>query len=133
MLTDIEIAQGAKMQPISEIADMLGIPKDLIEAATIDGASRTDLFRYLLIPLTKPTTVLVFITQTSAVLKVFIVIQLLTKGGPNYGTTSLMYLLYQEAFENSNTGIACAVGVLLFLMSLILVLFRLVAERKGKE
>ena len=115
------------------IADMLGISKDLIEAATIDGASRTDLFRYILIPLTKPTTVLVFITQTSAVLKVFIVIQLLTKGGPNYGTTSLMYLLYQEAFENSNTGVACAVGVLLFLMSLILVLFRLVAERKGKE
>lgn len=115
------------------VADMLGISKELIEASTIDGASRLDLFRYILIPLTKPTTIFVFITQTSAVLKVFIVIQLLTKGGPNYGTTSMMYLLYQEAFENSNTGLACALGVLMFLMSLILVMFRFVADRKGKE
>lgn len=115
------------------VADMLGIPKELIEASTIDGASRIDLFRYLLIPLTKPTSIFVFITQTSAVLKVFIVIQLLTKGGPNYGTTSLMYLLYQEAFENSNTGLACALGVLMFLMSLVLVMLRLITERKGKE
>lgn len=115
------------------VADMLGISKELIEASTIDGASRLDLFRYILVPLTKPTTMLVFITQTSSVLKVFIVVQLLTKGGPNYGTTSLMYLLYQEAFENSNTGLACALGVLMFLMSLVLVMLRFVAERKGKE
>lgn len=115
------------------IADMLGIPKELIEASTIDGASRTDLFRYILIPLTKPTSLFIFITQTSAVLKVFVVIQQLTKGGPNYGTTSLMYLLYQEAFENSRTGMACAIGVLMFLISLILVLMRFAAERKGKE
>ncbi len=115
------------------IADMIGIPKELIEAATIDGASRTNIFRHILIPLTKPTTVLTFITQTSAVLKVFIVIQLLTKGGPNYGTTSLMYLLYEEAFENSDTGAACALGVLMFLISLVLVMFRFIADRKGKE
>lgn len=114
------------------VADMIGISKDLLEAATIDGAKRTDMFRYILIPLTKPTTIFVFITQTSAVLKVFIVIQLLTKGGPNYGTTSLMYLLYQEAFENSNTGLACALGVLMFLMSLVLISFRFVADRRGK-
>lgn len=115
------------------IADMIGIPKELLEAATIDGASRISLFRYLLIPLTKPTSIFVFITQTSAVLKVFIVIQLLTKGGPNYGTTSMMYLLYQEAFENSNTGMACALGVLMFLISLVLVMFRFLTDRKGKE
>lgn len=115
------------------IADMIGIPKELLEAATIDGASRWDLFRHILIPLTKPTTIFVFITQTSAVLKVFIVIQLLTKGGPNYGTTSMMYLLYQEAFENSNTGVACALGVLMFLISLVLIMIRFVVDRKGKE
>ena len=115
------------------IADMIGIPKELLEAATIDGASRWDLFRHILIPLTKPTTIFVFITQTSAVLKVFIVIQLLTKGGPNYGTTSMMYLLYQEAFENSNTGAACALGVLMFLISLVLIMIRFVVDRKGKE
>lgn len=115
------------------IADMIGIPKELIEASVIDGASRWGMFRHILIPLTKPTTVFVFITQTSAVLKVFIVIQLLTKGGPNYGTTSMMYLLYQEAFERSNTGVACAMGVLMFLISLVLILIRSAVDRKGKE
>ena len=115
------------------LADMIGISKELIEAATIDGASRIDLFRYILVPLTSPTTAFVFITQTSAVLKVFIVIQQLTKGGPNNGTTSMMYLLYQEAFENSNTGLACAVGVLMFLISLVLILLRFAAERKEKD
>lgn len=112
------------------IADMISIPKDLFEAATIDGATRTDLFRYLLIPLTKPTSIFIFITQTSAVLKVFVVIQLLTKGGPNYGTTSLMYLLYQEGFENSNTGLACAIGVLMFVISLGLIMLQFAANRK---
>ena len=115
------------------IADMLGIPKELIEASTIDGASRIDLFRYILMPLTKPTSLFIFITQTSAVLKVFVVIQQLTKGGPYYGTTSLMYLLYQEAFENSRTGMACAIGVLMFLISLVLVVMRFSAERKRKK
>lgn len=115
------------------VADMLSIPKELIEAATIDGASRTALFRHILISLTKPTSIFVFITQTSSVLKVFIVIQLLTKGGPNNGTTSMMYLLYQEAFEKSNTGAACALGVLMFMISLVLVLVRSAVDRKEKE
>lgn len=115
------------------IADMLGISKDLLEAATLDGVRRVDLFRYILIPLTKPTTVFVFITQVSSVLKVFIVIQLITKGGPSNGTTSMMYQLYQEAFVKSNTGVACALGVLLFLMSLVLILLRFAFDKKGRE
>lgn len=116
------------------IADMIGIPKDLLEACTIDGGSRWDLFRHILIPLTSSTTILTFITQTSAVLKVFVVIQLLTKGGPNYGTMTMMYLLYQDAFEKNNTGIASAMGVLMFLISLILISMRfLVMYKERKE
>lgn len=116
------------------IADMIGISKDLLEACTIDGGSRVDMFRYILIPLTSSTSVLTFITQTSAVLKVFVVIQLLTKGGPNYGTTTMMYLLYQDAFEKSNVGTASAMGVLMFLISLILISMRFVMMyRERKE
>lgn len=117
------------------VADMMGISKDLIEACTIDGGSRQDIFRYVLIPLTAPTTILTFITETSAVLKVFVVIQLLTKGGPNYGTTTMMYLLYQDAFENSNSGTASAMGVLMFMISLILISMRFLVisrEKKGE-
>lgn len=115
------------------IADMIGIPKDLLEACRIDGGSRWDMFRHILIPLTSSTSVLTFITQTSAVLKVFVVIQLLTKGGPNYGTTTMMYLLYQDAFEKSNIGIASAMGVLMFLISLILISMRFLILYKEKK
>ncbi len=114
------------------IAHMLGIPKELFEACTIDGGGRWDMFKNILIPLTKPTTDFIFITQTSSVLKVFIVIQLVTRGGPNYGTTTMMYLLYQEAFEKSNTGIACAIGVLMFLISLVLIVFRFISDKKKR-
>lgn len=115
------------------IADMIGIPKDLLEACRIDGGSRWDMFRHILIPLTSSTSVLTFITQTSAVLKVFVVIQLLTKGGPNYGTTTMMYLLYQDAFEKNNIGIASAMGVLMFLISLILISMRFLILYKEKK
>lgn len=115
------------------VADMIGISKELIEACRIDGGSRWHMFRYILIPLTKPTTVFVFITQASATLKTFIVIQLLTKGGPNFKTTTMMFLLYQEAFENSNTGVASAIGVLMFLISLLLVTFRFISLRREEN
>ena len=45
----------------------------------------------------------------------------------------MMYLLYQEAFEKSNTGAACALGVLMFMISLVLVLVRSAVDRKEKE
>ncbi len=115
------------------VADMLAIPGELLEACRIDGGTRWDLFRRILIPLTLPTTIFIFITQTSEALKVFVVIQLVTKGGPNHSTTTMMYLLYEEAFEKSNNGMACALGVVMFLISLILVTLRFVAERRMEE
>jgi multiple sugar transport system permease protein len=114
------------------VADMIGIPNSLVEACKIDGGTRIHIFRYILIPLTKPTSIFIFITQTSTVIKVFIVIQLLTKGGPNYGTSTMMYLMYQQAFENSNTGAASAIGVLMFAISLVLVTLRFATNRKEK-
>lgn len=115
------------------LAQMIGISKDLVDACKIDGGSRWHLFRYILIPLSKPTTMLVFITETSLVLKVYVVIQLLTSGGPNYATSTMMYRLYQDAFENFNTGLASAMGVLMFIVTLVLISLRFVSERKGRE
>lgn len=115
------------------VADMIGIPRDLIEACKIDGGTRVDMYRYVLVPLTRPTSIFIFITQTAAVIRVFVVIQLLTRGGPSYQSTTMMYLLYQEAFEQGNTGVGSAIGVLLFLFTLVLVLVQqVVAHRKEK-
>lgn len=116
------------------VANMLSIPKDLLEALALDGGNRLQMFRYLLLPLTRSTTLFMFITQTAAVLRVFAVIQLLTNGGPNNSSTTMMYLLYQQGFVYGRFGVASALGVLMFLFTLALVLVQFAALRgKGEK
>ncbi|MDR7238820.1 carbohydrate ABC transporter permease [Neobacillus drentensis] len=102
------------------IASMIGVPKDLFEAAEVDGASRTTIIFKILIPIVKPTTYYLIIMNIIAVLKIFVVIQLLTGGGPNNSSTTLMYFLYNNAFKFNQLGVASAVGVIMFLITLLL-------------
>jgi multiple sugar transport system permease protein len=115
------------------VASMLGIPNDLIDALKIDGGSRFHLFRYILIPLTQPIVLFVFITQTAALLQAYPVIKLLTNGGPNDETTTMIFLLQVEAFSRGNFGSASALGVILFLITLVLISLRFItmAFKKG--
>lgn len=102
------------------IAAMIGIPEDYFEAAQIDGATRWQRITKILIPLVKPTTLYLTVINIIAVLKIFVVIQLLTGGGPNNASVTMMYYLYQNAFVYNNTGVAAAVGVLMFIVALAL-------------
>ncbi len=102
------------------IAAMIGIPNDIFEAAEVDGASRLQTTFKILIPLVRPTTIYIIITNIIAVLKIFVVIQLLTGGGPNNASTSLMYYLYNNAFKYNRLGVASAVGVIMFMITLAL-------------
>ncbi|WP_071459187.1 carbohydrate ABC transporter permease [Bacillus massilinigeriensis] len=102
------------------VAAMIGVPKDVFEAAEVDGASRMTIIFKILIPLVKPTTIYIIIMNIIAVLKIFVVIQLLTGGGPNNASTTLMYYLYNNAFKYNQLGMASAVGVIMFLITLLL-------------
>lgn len=102
------------------VAAMIGIPEDYFEAAQIDGATRWQRTTKILIPLVKPTTLYLTVINIIAVLKIFVVIQLLTGGGPNNASVTMMYYLYQNAFIYNNTGVASAVGVLMFIVALLL-------------
>ncbi|CAM3212388.1 carbohydrate ABC transporter permease [Vagococcus fessus] len=102
------------------IASMIGIPEDYFEAAQIDGATRWQRIRKILIPLVRPTTLYLTVINIIAVLKIFVVIQLLTGGGPNNASVTMMYYLYQNAFVYNNTGVAAAVGVIMFIVALAL-------------
>ena len=101
------------------IAAMIGIPSDYFEAAEIDGASRWQRITKILIPLVKPTTLYLTVINIIAVLKIFVVIQLLTGGGPNNASVTMMYYLYQNAFVYNNRGVAAAVGVLMFIFAVL--------------
>ncbi len=100
------------------IANMIGIPKDYFEAAELDGATRWQRIRYIIVPLVKPTTIYLVITNVIAVLKIFVVIQQLTGGGPNNASVTMMYYLYQNAFVYNRSGVAAAIGVMMFVIAL---------------
>lgn len=102
------------------IASMIGVPKDLFEAAEVDGASRWKVIRHILIPSVKPTTIYITVINIIAVLKIFVVIQLLTGGGPNNESVTLMYYLYNNAFKYNQLGVASAVGVIMFFITFML-------------
>lgn len=102
------------------LATMIGISPDYFEAAQLDGATRWQRIRHIIIPLVRPTTAYLIVINIVAVLKIFVVIQLLTGGGPNNASVTMMYYLYQNAFVYNNTGAASAIGVLMFMIALIL-------------
>lgn len=116
----ITFATNVGQAIILYIAAMIGVPKDLFEAAEIDGASRMQVILKILIPSVKPMTIYITIINIIAVLKIFVVIQLLTGGGPNNASTTLMYFLYNNAFKYNQLGIASAVGVIMFVITLVL-------------
>lgn len=116
----ITFATNVGQAIILYIAAMIGVPKDIFEAAEVDGASRLQVIVKILIPMVKPTTIYIIIMNIIAVLKIFVVIQLLTGGGPNNASTTLMYFLYNNAFKYNQLGVASAIGVIMFSITLIL-------------
>lgn len=112
------------------LAGLAGIPRTLYDAAKIDGASAWQEFMYVTLPLLKPTTLFVMVTQTIGVFQVFVVVLLMTRGGPANATQSIVYRIYETAFTFFRFGYASAMGVvLLILVSLVAVIqFRLLGQ-----
>ena len=99
-------------------ASMGGIPKDLYEAASLDGASFFRQTVSITLPLLKPAITFVAITGTIASLQIFTEIFLLTSGGPNLATTNLVYSIYQQGFIRFDFGRASAIAVLLLFLTI---------------
>lgn len=101
-------------QPVILYLAALGnIPPTYFEAASIDGASSWRKFWSITLPLLKPTTLYVIVTTTIGAFQTFVAVQMLTGGGPNYATTTIMFLLYDTAFKYGKLGLASAMGVVL--------------------
>lgn len=95
------------------IASLGNVPKDYVEAAEVDGANRLQVFWKIKWPSLLPTTLYIVVITTINSFQCFSLIQLLTSGGPNYRTTTIMYYLYEKAFKLSEYGYANAMGVVL--------------------
>jgi multiple sugar transport system permease protein len=104
-------------QPIILFLAALGnIPQELLEAAMIDGANSWQRFWKVTFPLLLPTTLFVLVTQTIGVFQVFVVVLLMTRGGPAYATMTIVYDIWQTAFDFYHFGYAAAMGVVLLMI-----------------
>lgn len=101
------------------LAALQGVPKDLYEAAQIDGASRFARFRNITVPSIMPTMSILVLFVTIWSLRRFDLIWVLTEGGPLRSTTTLVIDLYHSAFRVSELGYASAIGVVGFVLSTI--------------
>lgn len=101
-------------QPIILYVAALGnVPEELMEAARIDGANNWTVFTKIIWPQIKPTTLYIVVTTTINSFQIFSLIQLMTAGGPNYATSTVMYLVYEQAIILQEYGAASAMGVIL--------------------
>lgn len=98
------------------LAALKGLPREVLEAARVDGAQGASLLRFILLPLLGPTLLFLFLSALASALDyAFVPIEVMTQGGPFGHTSNLMYAVYQEAFRFFRAGVAAAQAVLLTL------------------
>ncbi|MGG2991793.1 sugar ABC transporter permease [Paenibacillus macerans] len=103
---------------------MQGIPDELYESATIDGAGPITVFRKITLPLLSPTLFFLLVVSIISAFQSFGQINILTMGGPMNRTNVFVYTIYQEAFVNFRFGTGSAQALLLFLVIMLLTLIQ---------
>lgn len=118
-------------QPIVLYVSALdNVDKSLVEAAEVDGATQVQAFWRIKWPQMMPTTLYILVITTINSFQCFALIQLLTSGGPNNATMTIMYYIYHNAFKLYRYGYGNAMGVIL---AIIIAILSAVQFRLGKE
>ncbi|HBE76414.1 MAG TPA: hypothetical protein DDW65_01320, partial [Firmicutes bacterium] len=112
------------------MANIEQIPMEIREASQLDGANRWQYARFIVLPMVSYSIRICAILCIVGSLKIFDLPYLLTKGGPGYATTTLGIILYKQGFVNWQYGKAAAVGVVIFLLSLIFTVAQFAWQRK---
>jgi multiple sugar transport system permease protein/sn-glycerol 3-phosphate transport system permease protein len=113
------------------LAGLQAIPRDLYEAAKVDGAGVFWRFRSVTLPMLSPITFFLVVTSMLNSFQAFDIIQVMTRGGPVDATNNLIYYVYDQGFVAFNAGRASAAAMILFAIMLAVTLFQLrLSERK---
>jgi ABC-type sugar transport system permease subunit len=110
------------------LAALKTLPRDVLEAANIDGAGAWQRLRYIRWPLLRHQTALLMVITTLYGLQAFTQIYILTDGGPNGATQTALYYIYQQAFglgASGSTGLADAMSVILFAISVVVTMIQI--------
>ena len=112
------------------LAALQGIPTDLYEAATMDGANKRQQFFHITLPQLSPTTFFASTMLIISCFKIYDVVAIMTEGGPGRSTKMLVTYIYDEAFSNFNYGVASAIAMVLMVIVLVFTLIQFSMENK---
>jgi multiple sugar transport system permease protein len=115
------------------LVGLQAIPHDLYEAAAIDGANKWHTFRYITIPLLRRSLALSLILCITGSLLAFDQFYILTKGGPDNSTITVVQLIYREAFQRLNLGTAAAISIVVLAVLVVLNAVQFRALRGSEE
>lgn len=132
-LAIVGIWKSAGYNMIIFLSGLQGISTTYYEAAELDGASKWAQFRYIILPMLKPTTFFIFVMAVISSFQVFDQVMLMTKGGPGRSSSVLVHYLYQNAFQYFKLGYACAIAYLLFFIVMIITVFNMRMEKNMRE
>lgn len=120
----MSIWQGLGHHVFLYSASLTSLPKDIYEAADLDGVNGIQRFFYITLPQLKPTTFFLTVTGIISSFKVFGSINVMTHGGPGSSTYTLVYYIYKSAFTYYEMGYASAVAMVLFAILLCVTLYQ---------
>ena len=112
------------------LAALQGVPRELLEAATVDGAGKWKQFLHVTLPQLKPTTFFVSIMMIISCFKIYDVVAIMTDGGPGRSTKMLVTYIYDEAFVKVRYGQASAISMVLLVIVLLITILQFRSEKK---
>lgn len=129
----LEIWRGFGFYVIVFFAALQAIPRELYDAARIDGASGPRLVWNITLPLLRPALAFTFIMATIWNFQLFDAVYVLTRGGPAWSSSTVSWFVYQQAFESFDIGLASAMAMVLLVLILTLTLLQLRVFRSDTE
>ncbi len=114
----VTVWKGLGYYMVIYLAGLQAIPKDLYEAAALDGADGFGRHWCITLPLMRPYLLLVAIISAISATKVFEEVYIMTQGGPLDSSKTVVYYLYEQAFDNLEISYACTIGLVFFLVIL---------------
>lgn len=121
----VTIWKGLGYYMVIYLAGLQSIPQDLYEAAALDGSDGWHRHWDITLPLMRPYLVLVSVIAAIAATKVFEEVYIMTQGGPRHSSKTVVYYIYEQAFQKLEISYACTIGLALFLVILALSALRL--------
>lgn len=129
-LAAVAVWKGVGSMMVLFLAGLQSIPKELYEAAAVDGGTAWQRFRHVTLPGVSGTTFLVLILSTITTLQAFEQVFVMTNGGPSEASELTVLYMYRQGFEYFHMGYAAAIAWVLFALTMVLTLFQLRMQKR---